>query len=84
MHMPYYMKADADVIIYGHTHMFNCEYKENTLYLNSGEVCARKKPLSECMMLEVKNNEFIVTQYNTKEDNDTFKEKQFKIKRAKK
>jgi hypothetical protein len=83
MHLPYYMKPDADVIIYGHTHMFDCEYKQKTLFLNSGEVCARKKPISECMMLEVNDNEFIVTQYNMKDDSDIFTEKRFKIKREK-
>ena len=83
MHMPYYMKPDVDVIVYGHTHMFNCQYKHKTLFLNSGEICARKKPISECMMLEVKNDEFIVTQYNMKENRDVFTDKRFKIKREK-
>ena len=83
MHMPYYMKPDCEVIIFGHTHMFECQYKKGTLFLNSGEICARKKPLSECIMLEVKDSEFIVTQYNMKEDSDHFKEKRFKFKREK-
>lgn len=81
MHMPYYMKPDADIVVYGHTHMFDCEVKEATLFLNSGEICARKKPISECMMLETKTKEFIVTRYNMQDDSDTFSEKKYKIKR---
>ncbi len=64
MHLPFYMSADAEVIIYGHTHQFGVEFKGNSLYLNSGEVCARSKPVSECAMLEVLDDRFIVSQYS--------------------
>jgi putative phosphoesterase len=60
MHLPYHLTPDTDIVIYGHTHMFELDYKGNTLYINPGEVCARNKPLSECAILEVKDDEFIV------------------------
>ena len=60
MHLPFYMTPDADVVIFGHTHIFECEFKNNTLFLNPGEVCAREKPTTECVMLEIKDKEFIV------------------------
>ncbi len=53
MHLPYYMNADADIVISGHTHHFKAEKKGETLFINSGEVCAREKPLSECAMVEI-------------------------------
>lgn len=54
MHLPFYMTGDCDVVIFGHTHIFESEYKNNTLFLNPGEVCAREKPLVECVLLEIK------------------------------
>jgi len=83
MHLPYYMTPDAQVVIYGHTHMFLSEMKNSTLFLNSGEICARKKPLSECMMLEVKKNNFHVTYYSRESGNENFKSKEFNYKREK-
>ena len=71
MHMPYYMNADSDIVIFGHTHMFECELKANTLFINPGEVCAREKPSIECVMLEIKENEYIINFYSrelTKKD----------------
>ncbi len=53
MHLPYYMTPDTDLVIYGHTHRFAWEQRGKTLYLNPGEVCAREKPLSECVLLDL-------------------------------
>lgn len=83
MHLPFYMAPDADVLIYGHTHYFDCELKNDTLFLNSGEVCARKKPISECAMLEVLEDKFLVTHYTKEEDEAKFKSKKFQHKREK-
>ncbi|MCD6433447.1 MAG: metallophosphoesterase family protein, partial [Sulfurimonas sp.] len=83
MHQPFYMAPDADVLIYGHTHYFDCELQNGTLFLNSGEICARKKPISECAMLEVLENKFLVTHYTKKEDETKFKSKKFQYKREK-
>ena len=63
MHMPYYMNPDADIVIFGHTHIFECDYKEKTLFLNPGEVCARNKPTSECLMLNIEQNLYKIEYY---------------------
>jgi putative phosphoesterase len=52
MHLPYYLTPDTDLVIYGHTHCFAAEIQGGTLFLNPGEICAREKPLSECVLLE--------------------------------
>jgi uncharacterized protein len=64
MHLPFYLNADSDVVIFGHTHIFESEYKEGTLFLNPGEICAREKPLSECVLLEINPNEYIINYYS--------------------
>jgi len=63
MHMPYYMNADADIVISGHTHMFEAHQYDGTLFLNPGEVCAREKNLTECAIIEVDDGHFSVTHY---------------------
>jgi len=63
MHLPYYMTPDTNVVIFGHTHQFEVKYENNTLFLNPGEVCARNKPLSECTMLEIKEDKYIIDYY---------------------
>lgn len=70
MHMPLYMAPDAEVVIFGHTHIFHAEFINSTLFLNPGESCAREKPVTECAILEIKDHLFIVTHYykNTKEE----------------
>ena len=79
MHLPYYLTPDSDVVIFGHTHIFECDYKNNTLYINPGEVCAREKPSIECVQLEIKENEYIISRYfkNINEINFTKKKKKY-------
>jgi len=72
MHLPFYMNPDADVVISGHTHTFHSEYKNDTLFLNPGEVCARSKPISECAMLNVKEHNLIVTHYTRENATEDF------------
>ncbi len=60
MHMPYYLTPDSDVVIFGHTHHFEAKMHQNSLFLNPGEVCAREKPLSESVLLEVDKKHYIV------------------------
>jgi len=81
MHLPFYMSPDADVIIFGHTHTFDSDFKGNTLFLNSGEVCARSKPVSEWVMLEVTSTEFLVTHYTRANKSDETKEQYYKYER---
>jgi uncharacterized protein len=64
MHLPYYMSPDTDVVIFGHTHMFETDFKNGTLFINPGEACARNKPLSECAMLSVTQSDFKVEYYS--------------------
>ncbi|NLK66600.1 MAG: YfcE family phosphodiesterase [Campylobacteraceae bacterium] len=47
MHHPFYLNSSSDIIIYGHTHRFVAKFYENSLYINSGEICARNKALHE-------------------------------------
>ncbi len=63
MHLPYFMSADADMVVSGHTHMFEASLTNGTLFINSGEVCAREKPLTECAVVEVEDGNFEVTHY---------------------
>ena len=81
MHLPFYMSPDADVIIFGHTHTFDSDFKSNTLFLNSGEVCARSKPVSEWAMLEVNKHEFLVTHYTRVNKSDNIETTHYKYKR---
>ncbi len=66
MHLPYYMSPDADVVIFGHTHIFETDFKNGTLFINPGEACARNKPLSECAMLIISKSAFEVEYYSRK------------------
>lgn len=83
MHLPFYLIPDAEVIVYGHTHKSSVEFVNGTLFLNSGEVCARNKPISEWAMLEIKEDEFVVTLYTRENKSDTIKEEETRFKRGK-
>ena len=63
MHIPNYLTPDSDVVIFGHTHNFEQQYTNNTLFINPGEVCARNKNLTECVLLEIKEDKYII-EYN--------------------
>lgn len=84
MHLPFYMSPDADVVIFGHTHEFSQEFINNTLFVNSGEVCARNKPLSEWAMLEIEDKSYKLTRYTRESKSDTIQMKNFKYIREKK
>ncbi|MFA9372626.1 MAG: YfcE family phosphodiesterase [Poseidonibacter sp.] len=75
MHMPFYLNGDSDIIIFGHTHIFESDYKNKTLFINPGEVCAREKPRIECVFLEINENEYIISYY-FKDINKNFYEKE--------
>ena len=63
MHYPYYLNGDTDLVIFGHTHYFEAEYKNDTLYINPGEICARKKPVSEFALIEKGKESWSVYHY---------------------
>ncbi|MCK9161662.1 MAG: metallophosphoesterase family protein [Arcobacteraceae bacterium] len=74
MHLPYYMSADSDVVIFGHTHIFEHLYNGKTLYLNPGEVCARQKPKIEFVILYIDEKTYkICYHYYNKEDLSLYK-----------
>lgn len=52
MHYPFYFSNAYDINIYGHTHYFQACKNDKSLFVNSGEICARKKPLHEFAMIE--------------------------------
>lgn len=78
MHLPYYLNSDCDVVIFGHTHIFESDYKNGTLFLNPGEVCAREKPLIECVLLEINKNEYIINYYSRDINKKDFEKKEIK------
>jgi len=81
MHLPFYMTPDAEIVIFGHTHTFEVEFRKGTLYLNPGEVCARSKPLSECAILEIKEKELRVDYFTRKKEKKYKHKEQFSYKR---
>lgn len=82
MHLPFYMNGDAEVVIFGHTHLFECDFKNRTLFLNSGEVCAREKPFSSCAMLEIKETEHKVIHYSRAVGSEHFEEYHYVFERV--
>jgi len=81
MHLPFYMSPDAQIVIFGHTHTFECDYKKDTLFLNPGEACARSKPISECAMLEITDHDLNVTHYTRALKKRKFNMRHFKFER---
>lgn len=82
MHLPFYMSADAEVVIFGHTHVFECDFKNKTLFLNPGESCARDKPYSSCAMLEVTDSTFKVTHYSRAIETEIFEARNYLFERS--
>jgi len=81
MHLPFYMSADAEVIIFGHTHVFECDFKNKTLFLNPGEACARDKPYSSCAILEITDSTFKVTHYSRAIETEDFEARNYLFER---
>lgn len=84
MHLPFYMNADAEVVIFGHTHIFECDFKNKTLFLNPGETCARDEPFSSCALLEITDSHFNVTRYVRPIGAQLFEETHYTFERSKK
>ncbi|MGB5965550.1 MAG: YfcE family phosphodiesterase [Sulfurimonadaceae bacterium] len=82
MHLPFFMSPDTEIVLYGHTHSFDCEFTNGTLFLNPGEACARNKPVSECAMLEVTDSHMHVTYYARELKTKQFKEQHFSFERT--
>ena len=82
MHLPYYMSADCDLVLFGHLHKFSVEFNANTLFLNPGEVCARNKNLSECALVVANSNYFLVKYFFKEPSGNFWDVKEFKFKRG--
>jgi len=79
MHMPYYMSADADIVVSGHTHMFEVSMLGETLFINPGEVCGREKPLSECAIINVNEGKFEVFHYYKELSQETWTKREIEL-----
>ena len=66
MHIPVYLVPDVDLVIFGHTHTKYINHSGKALFINPGEVCARNKDISECVLLEVLADKYITTYYYRK------------------
>ncbi len=81
MHMPYHMSADCDVAIFGHLHKFESSKPGRTLFINPGEVCAREKGVSECAILETKEDMFLVNYMFRSVQSDFWHKREYEYKR---
>lgn len=72
MHLPFYLTGDTDVVISGHTHMFEHSFVNGTLFLNPGEVCARNKSKSECVLLEIVKDKYIINYFYKKPEDENW------------
>jgi len=79
MHMPYFMSADADIVVSGHTHTFESSLKGDTLFINPGEVCAREKSLTECAIVSVKDKKFKVEHYFRELSQDSWTKREIEL-----
>lgn len=83
MHHPTYLSYKRSIMIYGHTHDFDARYQNGTLILNPGESCARDKPLSECILLDISPDYYEVTYLYRAIKTDIWAEKNIIFKRDK-
>ena len=78
MHLLFHLYPDTDIIIFGHTHQFDCQYKNKKLFINPGEICAREKPIISCVKLQINPNEYIITRFFKKIDENNFMKEEFR------
>lgn len=82
MHLPMYLNNDgADLVIYGHTHIFECDLKDKTLFINPGEICGRESGECQFVLLDVKQNKYLVQYYYKKIEDKEFKKQEFEYER---
>lgn len=81
MHLPMYLSGNTDVVIFGHTHYFESDFKNGTLFLNPGEICAREKPIIECVLLEITDSEHIVHYFSKGINDKSFTKKEIRYER---
>jgi len=76
MHQPWFLTPDTDVIIYGHTHQFFVDFK-SSLYINPGEACARNKPISEAVILEISDDSFKIDYFYREIKKESWKKREY-------
>jgi len=77
MHLPFYMSPDSDVVISGHTHIFDVKKTQKTLFINPGEACARDKNISECALLEVTEAKYKLNYFYRKVKTDKWENRNY-------
>lgn len=77
MHLPFYMSGDSDIIIFGHTHEFEVSFNNKKLFLNPGEICAREKPKSEMVLLEIEESRYIIKHFFKKIDEENYEKEEY-------
>lgn len=82
MHHPFYLTPDADLVVYGHTHYYEASPHGKRLFINPGEVCARKKPLCECALLHVKTQSWDIIRFTCKPEKRNWKIQKITLKHA--
>ncbi len=78
MHLPYYLTPDSDIIIYGHLHKFQIEFIKGRLFINPGEICARNKPYSEFVVLDIEEDGFLAEYFYRHVEEEDWNKKVFK------
>ncbi len=63
MHHPHFLKPDVDLVVFGHTHYYEAKMTKKSFFFNPGEVCARKKNLCECALLDINKKKIVVRRF---------------------
>lgn len=79
MHKPYYLSADADIIIFGHTHDVHTEMNNGRLFLNPGETCGRDTDYSNFLILDIGEDKYKLNHYFRKSKSDTWNIKKIRF-----
>lgn len=79
MHKPYYLGADADIIIFGHTHDVHTQMNNGKLYLNPGETCGRDTNYSNFLILDIGEDNYKLKHYFRESKNDTWSIKKIRF-----
>ena len=79
MHKPYYLGADADIVIFGHTHDVHTEMNNGRLFLNPGETCARDTDYSNFLILDIEEDNYKLKHYFRKSKSDTWDIKKIRL-----
>jgi putative phosphoesterase len=81
MHHPYFMTPDTDIVIYGHLHIFHIQKNGKSLFINPGETCAREKPISQAVLLEIDADSYSVKLFERKLKHQSWSEKSYSFSR---